>query len=77
MNNFKAHIPKPCNEDWNRMSPNGSGRFCGSCIKMDLLWSDSELGFFRNPAHHFSQSNQFDYLFAILNLKGVPKSVKV
>lgn len=30
---FKIQIPKPCHEDWNKMSANEQGRFCGSCCK--------------------------------------------
>lgn len=26
-------VPKPCNEDWNTMSPEGLGRFCNVCTK--------------------------------------------
>ncbi len=29
----KISIPKPCNENWNSMSPNKNGRFCNSCDK--------------------------------------------
>ena len=29
----KITIPKPCNKDWNSMSPNKKGRFCNSCSK--------------------------------------------
>ena len=29
----KISIPKPCNENWNSMSPNKNGRFCNSCNK--------------------------------------------
>lgn len=29
----KISIPKPCNENWNSMSPNKNGRFCSSCNK--------------------------------------------
>lgn len=29
----KIIIPKPCNENWNSMSPNKNGRFCNSCNK--------------------------------------------
>lgn len=30
----KISIPKPCNENWNSMSPNKNGRFCNSCNKI-------------------------------------------
>ncbi len=29
----KITIPKPCNEDWNKMLPHLSGRFCNACAK--------------------------------------------
>lgn len=29
----KISIPKPCNENWNSMSPYKNGRFCNSCNK--------------------------------------------
>jgi Gram-negative bacterial TonB protein C-terminal len=31
--NFSISIPKPCHEDWSKMSPNEKGRFCQSCSK--------------------------------------------
>lgn len=30
---FKIHIPKPCGEDWNKMTPNELGSFCKACQK--------------------------------------------
>ncbi|CAM1362291.1 energy transducer TonB [Tenacibaculum xiamenense] len=30
---FKLTIPKPCHENWNEMRPNEKGRFCSSCAK--------------------------------------------
>jgi hypothetical protein len=29
----KITIPKPCHESWDKMIPNDNGRFCGSCSK--------------------------------------------
>lgn len=31
--NYKIAIPKPCHEDWNQMTPDQTGRFCTSCVK--------------------------------------------
>jgi Secretion system C-terminal sorting domain len=33
MKDFKISIPTPCHEDWKKMSPNSNGRFCSSCEK--------------------------------------------
>ena len=30
---YKITIPESCHEDWNKMTPNDNGRFCGSCSK--------------------------------------------
>ena len=30
---LKISIPKPCHEDWSKMSPNEQGRHCDSCAK--------------------------------------------
>lgn len=32
-NEIKITIPKPCHEDWNKMTPNEQGSFCGKCCK--------------------------------------------
>lgn len=32
--NFKVHIPEPCHEDWAQMSSEGKGRYCDSCEKV-------------------------------------------
>ncbi|KFF06956.1 energy transducer TonB [Flavobacterium reichenbachii] len=31
--NYKISIPKPCTENWDKMTPNDTGRFCMSCSK--------------------------------------------
>ncbi|MEQ6125224.1 carboxypeptidase-like regulatory domain-containing protein [Pseudotenacibaculum sp. MALMAid0570] len=31
---FEIKIPKPCHEDWNKMSPTEKGKFCASCKKV-------------------------------------------
>jgi hypothetical protein len=33
MQKIKIHIPEPCTENWDAMTPNTQGRFCGSCQK--------------------------------------------
>lgn len=33
MERFRLDIPKPCHEDWEKMTLDGNGRFCGSCAK--------------------------------------------
>jgi hypothetical protein len=30
---YRIEIPKPCHENWDQMTPNATGRFCGSCTK--------------------------------------------
>lgn len=38
-NQIKISIPKPCNEDWDRMTPNEQGSFCGKCCKTVIDFS--------------------------------------
>ena len=36
---FQVNIPEPCNEDWNKMTPQEQGRFCGKCAKTIIDYS--------------------------------------
>jgi hypothetical protein len=46
------HIPKPCHEDWNKMSPTQQGRHCESCCKtvvdFEMMTDQQVLNFFAN-----------------------------
>ena len=64
MKKIELSIPKPCHEDWNAMTPRDRGRFCGSCQKTVIDFSqmsDSQIAeFFKKPKDnlcgHFSNS---------------------
>ncbi|MDN3676018.1 hypothetical protein QWY90_15130 [Flavobacterium paronense] len=38
--NYKITVPKPCHEDWDKMTPDQTGRFCNSCVKSVVDFSD-------------------------------------
>lgn len=43
---FRVSIPEPCHENWNAMSPQEKGRFCGVCTKTVVdfsVMSDAEM----------------------------------
>lgn len=40
MKTFAISIPKPCHEDWAKMTPDAKGAFCGSCQKTVYDFSD-------------------------------------
>lgn len=39
MSTYKISVPKPCHEDWNKMTPNDKGRFCDNCSKTVIDFS--------------------------------------
>ena len=53
MKKFELSIPKPCHENWNAMTPNQQGRFCGACQKTVIDFSsmsDRQVAeFFKKP----------------------------
>lgn len=50
---IKVHIPEPCFEDWNEMTPKTGGRHCAACDKVVVdftKFSDAELiQYFQKP----------------------------
>ncbi|WP_158596997.1 hypothetical protein [Aquimarina sp. BL5] len=40
---FKISIPKPCRENWDTMTPNEQGRFCTSCSKTVIDFTEKSI----------------------------------
>ncbi len=43
---ISLYIPKPCHEDWNKMTPTQQGKFCSACSKQVIdfsLMSDTQI----------------------------------
>jgi hypothetical protein len=73
---LQLHIPEPCHENWNQMTPVEQGRFCSSCQKnvIDFTAKDDEeiLDFFKNYSGNtcgrFS-NNQLNRPIEVIELK--------
>jgi len=51
---FKIVIPKPCNEDWDKMTQDATGRFCLACNKSVIDFSNK----MPEEIQHFFLKNQ-------------------
>lgn len=51
---FKIVIPKPCNEDWDKMTPDATGRFCLACNKSVIDFTNK----MPEEIQHFFLKNQ-------------------
>ncbi len=47
-NEIKISIPKPCHEDWSKMSPNEKGAFCMKCAKTVVDFTKKTTGEIRD-----------------------------
>jgi TonB family protein len=59
---MKLHIPKPCHEDWNKMTPETQGRFCSSCEKtvVDFTnWSTTDIQQYFAKHYHTKTCGRF------------------
>lgn len=66
MKKITLSIPKPCHENWQQMTPEDKGRFCGSCQKTVIDFSsmsDRQLAaFFKKPPANVCGRFQHDQL---------------
>ncbi|WP_339623399.1 hypothetical protein [uncultured Winogradskyella sp.] len=50
--NYSISIPKPCHEDWSKMSKNEKGRFCKSCCKTVVDFTHMNVNEIQNYIHN-------------------------
>src|SRR5881397_1773271 len=54
MKKIQLSIPEPCHEDWNKMTPGEKGRFCESCQKTVIDFTNMSD---RQIAEHFKKQD--------------------
>ncbi len=79
-------VPEPCHEDWNKMTPEAQGKFCGSCCKTVVDFSgktDQEIKMIlvenagKKMCGHFKKTQVDRPLTQKLELNNLPKNVSV
>lgn len=81
---YLISVPEPCNENWNAMQPDAKGRFCHSCSKSVIDFSNKTDMEIRDilMAHkdqkvcgHFKRSQVNRPLNITVNLSQLPKNI--
>lgn len=84
--NFIVRIPEPCHEDWNKMKPEEKGRFCNSCSKTVIDFSnktDNEIKAILDEnknghlCGHFKKSQIDRPLNYRIDLHNLPRNVNI
>ncbi len=75
---YSIAIPKPCHENWSEMTPNERGRFCQSCSKTVIDFTQMEPDQIQEFIHHHKHQRICGHIrqnqLNTLNLK-IPESV--
>jgi len=76
---LRLNIPEPCHENWQNMTPQDQGRFCGSCQKVVVDFSvmtDKEvLDYFSKASQHVCGRFSNDQLNKEITARPVKKQV--
>ncbi|MBK9285275.1 MAG: T9SS type A sorting domain-containing protein [Sphingobacteriaceae bacterium] len=84
--NMIIRIPEPCHEDWNKMTPEENGKFCGSCQKSVLDFSNKTDDEIKDILMHYKdqkvcgrfKSTQINRPLNLrINLNEIPRNISV
>lgn len=84
--NIIIRIPEPCHEDWNKMTPDANGKFCGSCQKSVLDFSNKTDEEIKDILMHYKnqkvcgrfKTTQIDRPLNLrINLNEVPRNMSI